>query len=125
MATKREIEDFRLRTPQDLCKLAEMLGYGGRPEQLQCNNGAFVSSLLAFFDDNPGALEAVKEFIEDNIDCYELDEDDEDEDSDEENEHDDFPCPGCGCKPGDGMTEGCEAEEGCGYFRSLMNDNDK
>lgn len=27
-------------------------------------------------------------------------------------------CPGCGCKPGDGITEGCEAEDGCGYFRS-------
>jgi formate dehydrogenase maturation protein FdhE len=27
-------------------------------------------------------------------------------------------CPGCGCKPGDGITESCEHPEGCGYFKS-------
>ncbi len=26
-------------------------------------------------------------------------------------------CPGCGCMPGDGLTEGCEAESGCGTLR--------
>jgi type IV secretory pathway VirB10-like protein len=26
-------------------------------------------------------------------------------------------CPGCGCLPGDGLTEGCEDEGGCGYYR--------
>ena len=24
-------------------------------------------------------------------------------------------CPGCGCKPGDGATEGCDDPDGCGY----------
>lgn len=28
-------------------------------------------------------------------------------------------CPGCGCRPGDGLTPGCEAEVGCGYWREL------
>lgn len=27
-------------------------------------------------------------------------------------------CPGCGCRPGDGLTDGCEDPDGCGYFRS-------
>lgn len=29
-------------------------------------------------------------------------------------------CPGCGCKPGDGITRGCEAEAGCGYYRAAV-----
>ena len=28
-------------------------------------------------------------------------------------------CPGCGSEPGDGITEGCNDEAGCGYFRTL------
>lgn len=28
-------------------------------------------------------------------------------------------CPGCGCKPGDGITFGCDHPEGCGYWRSF------
>lgn len=28
-------------------------------------------------------------------------------------------CPGCGCEPGDGLTEGCAHPEGCGFFREL------
>ncbi len=24
-------------------------------------------------------------------------------------------CPGCGCKPGDGIIDGCDDEDGCGY----------
>ena len=27
-------------------------------------------------------------------------------------------CPGCGCKPGDGYTEGCDHPDGCGFFRT-------
>lgn len=26
-------------------------------------------------------------------------------------------CPGCGCKPGDGLTDGCEDAAGCGFLR--------
>jgi hypothetical protein len=28
-------------------------------------------------------------------------------------------CPGCGCLPGDGLTDGCEDPTGCGYFRAF------
>ena len=28
----------------------------------------------------------------------------------------DESCPGCGCLPGDGVTEGCTHPEGCGYY---------
>lgn len=30
---------------------------------------------------------------------------------------DDDACPGCGCRPGDGLTAGCNHPDGCGYFR--------
>lgn len=30
-------------------------------------------------------------------------------------EHAEFACPGCGCEPGDGRTDGCPHPEGCGY----------
>jgi hypothetical protein len=38
-----------------------------------------------------------------------------------EPENPDHPenCPGCGCGPGDGITEGCNAIWGCGYYRHL------
>lgn len=80
MATRKEILDLRIDKSDDLCKMAEMLGYKqtGRYaiNQLQCNNGAFVSSLLHFFEDNPGAMEAVQEWVLKNSDL----EDEEDSD---------------------------------------------
>jgi len=30
----------------------------------------------------------------------------------------DEECPGCGCMPGDGITEGCEDMGGCGHNRA-------
>lgn len=64
--TKNEVEDMQIRDPQDLCLLVERLGYGGFPHQLMNANGSHVSSLLNFFDDNPGALEAVQTWILEN-----------------------------------------------------------
>jgi len=32
---------------------------------------------------------------------------------------DDEACPGCGCKPGDGLTDGCFHPVGCGYFKHV------
>ena len=109
MATTKEIENLTLRNSDDLCKLAEMLGYRTKGwGQLQCNNGAFVSSLLDFFNDNPGAIEAVHNFVLENIEAYDL------EKEEEEEELDDEACPGCGCVPGDGITEECNDPLGCG-----------
>ena len=73
---RKEIERFRLRRSEDLCLLVEELGYRQDPKQLQNNNGAYVSSLLHFFDDNPGAVDALREWIADNYS-------EEDEESDE------------------------------------------
>lgn len=83
MATKREIENLRLRSSDDLCELAETLGYRGAVDQLQCRNGAYVSSLLAFFDDNPGAMWEVLEWVLENSPEVEDEEDEEEEDEEE------------------------------------------
>ncbi len=87
----KKVRDMNIRGSEGLCKLAELIGYNqGHFSQMQCNNGAFVSSLLAFFDDNPGAIEAVQEFVAKSIDFYDLDdelfEDEDDEEEDEEEE---------------------------------------
>jgi hypothetical protein len=90
MATKSEIENLQLNKSQDLCKLAELLGYKrGAYGQLQNNNGSFVSSLTDFFDDNPGAMQAVAEWV---LKHHQLDDEDE--------------CDGCGCP-----ADECECEE--------------
>lgn len=81
---RSEIENITLNKSDDLCKLAEMLGYGKGTSfihQLQCNNGAFVSSLLNFFDDNPDAMQAVQDWILES-NSFNL-EDDSEEDEDE------------------------------------------
>lgn len=81
----KKIENMRMRKSEDLCKLAEMLGYRSEPYQLQCNNGAYVSSLLHFLDDNPGALEAIQNWILENEAAWDIEEDeDEEEEIDEE-----------------------------------------
>ncbi len=82
MATRKEIENCQLGNSADLCKLAETLEYRGFVDQLQLKNGAYASSLLAFFDDNPGAIEAVTDWVLDNL--AEDDEDEEFEDDEDE-----------------------------------------
>jgi hypothetical protein len=87
MASRSEVGNLRLHKSDDLCQLAEMLGYKetGRfaINQLQCNNGAFVSSLLRLLDDNPDLMETMREWVLENC---ELDEEDEDEVESEEPE---------------------------------------
>lgn len=34
-------------------------------------------------------------------------------------------CLGCGCEPGDGVTEGCEHPEGCGWARDVHDATDE
>ena len=129
MATKNEIKNLTLRNSYDLCKLAEMLGYGDKFGQLQCNNGPFVSSLLNFFNDNPGAIAAVHEFVMENIDCYEtVEKEKEKEEVEEEIDEDDenpLACPGCGCMPGDGITESCNHPLGCGESKLHRGESSK
>lgn len=81
MATKVEVIDMMLRKSEDLCKMVEEIGYRrSMYGQLQNNNGSFCSSLLDFFDDNPGAMDAVREWALENL------EDDFDEEGEEEDE---------------------------------------
>ena len=90
---KSEIEDARMRTSADLAAVVEQLGYRGN--QLQFSNGAFVTSITDFFDDNPGALGAVQEWILENgctrsgEPLEDSDEDCDDEDDDDWGEDDD------------------------------------
>lgn len=81
--TRTELENMK-QTPENLAKMSEELGYGRGIQQLQMKNGAFVSSLLDFFQDNPGAIEVVFEWTLANL---ELDEESDVEDE-EENEGD-------------------------------------
>jgi hypothetical protein len=41
----------------------------------------------------------------------------EDEEDAEVEEVDPEACPGCCCRPGDGISEKCEHPEGCGFNR--------
>lgn len=88
MATRSEVEELRIRKSDDLCELAEMLGYKetGRfaINQLQCNNGAFVSSLLRLLDDNPDLMDTMKEWVLENVDLEETEEDEECEEDEED-----------------------------------------
>lgn len=84
MATRKSIENLRINKSDDLCKMAEDLGYKRPWGQLQCNNGAFVSSLLDFLDDNPGAMEAIQEWALENCDLFEETEEEDEEECEEE-----------------------------------------
>lgn len=68
-------------TAEGLCEVVEKLGYRAWVSQLQCKNGAFVSSLLAFFNDNPGAVEVLYDFIRDNHPVKEEGVDDSEDDN--------------------------------------------
>ena len=39
-----------------------------------------------------------------------------------EPEEDPEACPGCGCRPGDGRTEGCHHPDGCGFWEKEEDD---
>lgn len=48
---------------ENIAKLVEDLGYKDPMHFGQLNNGACIGSLINFFEDNPGALEAVFDWI--------------------------------------------------------------
>lgn len=59
-----------MRNSEELCLVVEALGYRSRGTYLpttQLKNGAYVTSLLNFFNDNPGALAAVERWIAENF----------------------------------------------------------
>ncbi len=42
----------------------------------------------------------------------------------ESNCGEDDECPGCGCQPGDGITDDCEHPDGCGWAKRTHCDGD-
>lgn len=87
MATKNDIENAR-QTPKALALICEKLGYARSFGQLQFDNGAHVSSILDFFDDNPGAIEAIYNFMLDNADALEIDDEEEEQEDEDSGEVD-------------------------------------
>lgn len=83
MTTRSDVEKLRVHRSEDLCLLAEMFGYRSKGRyainQLQCNNGSFVSSLLSMLDDNPDLMETMKDWVMENLEMDEEEEEDEDE----------------------------------------------
>lgn len=86
MTTRKEIESIRPESgAEGLALMARKLGYESRFGQLMFNNGATASDLFEFLDDNPGAVEAVLQWVLDEgrtRDGEEL-EDQEEDDPDE------------------------------------------
>jgi hypothetical protein len=82
MMKRTEVENANA-TVEGLCRLARKLGYKDPASQLINHDGSVVGDLLYFFDDNPGACEAVIQWVLDegcDADGNDL-EDDEEEDS--------------------------------------------
>lgn len=92
---REKLLDMRVRGSEDLCLIAEELGYKSTGRfainQLQCNNGAFVSSLLSMLDDNPGLMENIQEWLSDNHPDVNDDEDEECEEVDEDDLEEEVP----------------------------------
>lgn len=68
-----------VRDIKGMAKVAEIMGYRGVCDQLQFNNGSYASSLFEFFDDNPGAVEALTDWIRDNYDVQDAEGEEGDE----------------------------------------------
>ena len=76
------MRNIQVRDADDLCLMAEAAGYKeiGRfaINQLQCTNGAYVSSLLNLLNDNPDLMETIRNWVVDHL-ATDKDEDDEDD----------------------------------------------
>lgn len=91
---------LRLSLPEHSWQRYQAYGLGHLETSLLRSGGDFISY------DGASSIEAAVEELE----AMEDDDPEEEEESEE-------ACPGCGCLPGDGLTEGCEDELGCGYWR--------
>jgi hypothetical protein len=63
---RKEIEGLRVegeRGFMNLCKLARALGYKDEFHQLMNSDGSCVGDLIRFLEDNPGAIDAIKEWV--------------------------------------------------------------
>lgn len=78
-------------TVEGLCNLANQLGYRDPMRQLINHDGSCIGDFLYFLEDNPGACEAIINFVLDHGHDY-----DGNPLEDEEDEEDDIYCPNCG-----------------------------
>lgn len=74
--TVDDIEDTD-QSSKGLARLARKLGYKDPFKQLMYDDGSVVGDLLEFLDDNPGACEAVIEWVLDNAHLWGVEEGDE------------------------------------------------
>lgn len=69
---------------KNLCKFVRTLGYKDPMCRMQLSHDAAIGDLLYFLEDNPQAIEAIIEFVDDNAKVYPDENGDEDEDEDED-----------------------------------------
>lgn len=82
-ATRSDVENAKV-SVEGMADLACKMGYKEKWGQLQFNNGASATDLFNFFEDNPGAIEAVYNWVLEHSPLEEESEEEEcDEDSDE------------------------------------------
>lgn len=62
MVTRREVEETK-QSAQGIAMLAKELGYEEQWSQLLFPNGASATNLIEFLDDNPGACEAIVNWV--------------------------------------------------------------
>lgn len=67
----------------NLCQIAALIGYRDPMGFGSLSAGGKIGDLICFLEDNPGCVEAILTWIEDNEDAFDLD---EGEDEDEEDE---------------------------------------
>lgn len=75
----------------NLCKLVSLLGYKDPQYNGSLSEGGHLGDLMCFLEDNPGAIEAIVTWAEENEDCFALDDDEEslaDSELDESEEED-------------------------------------
>ena len=78
MITLEEVEGTK-HTTEALALVCQKIGYKSSFAQLSFNNGATASDLFEFFDDNPGAIEAVLNWILEHKGVFPIVGNDEDE----------------------------------------------
>lgn len=71
-----------------LCKLVRLLGYKDPMYFGRLGEGGIVGDLICFFEDNPGAIEALHQWIADNADSFDALEDYQDDENDEDDDND-------------------------------------
>jgi predicted Zn-ribbon and HTH transcriptional regulator len=103
-----------------LCCLAHELGFKDPFKQLSMSGGGCVGDLLVFFEDNPGAIAAVYEWISDQYqeelkELAPLDEDENNEDTvqGEELVNKPYICPDCGYNDGENKQNHIDDGEPC------------